>query len=107
MDSDLVGGLNHEIEVTAVGVGRTRAARNSGHRLCRDAAVAFDHRYARRLNERSLKSVGEIGRSIVQISDKTDGVRTMPDPKYVNVMIILTLIVFALLAYTILNRAPV
>jgi hypothetical protein len=31
----------------------------------------------------------------------------MPDTKYVNVMIILTLIVFALLAFTFLNRAPV
>jgi hypothetical protein len=89
-----------------VGVGSPRAARNSGDRLCRDAAAALAHRYARRVIKRSLKSVGEIGRSIVHNSGKEDGVRTMPDPKYVNVMIILTLIVFALLAFTFLNRAP-
>jgi hypothetical protein len=31
----------------------------------------------------------------------------MPDPKYVNAMIVLTLLVFAVLAFTFLNHAPV
>jgi hypothetical protein len=31
----------------------------------------------------------------------------MPDPRYVNAMVVFTLVVFAVLAFTFLNRTPV
>jgi hypothetical protein len=51
LDGGLVGGSNREINVAAAGVGRTHGAGANGHRLFRDATLALDHRYARRLIE--------------------------------------------------------
>jgi len=48
-------GSHHEINVTAVDVGRACAARSGGHRLRRDATLGLNRRDVCRLVEQALK----------------------------------------------------